>query len=706
MQSKGYKTIKIICAFLIIIFSFLVGYVYANNKETRNEINDSLKIAIVNNDQGIEIDGQTIAYGDVFLRSYKKDSHYEFTNINGAKQGLQNGEFSGYIVIPENFSRDISSLLTDKQKSVIIYDIVDNNTNLTKPTLSLVNEVIDSLDNQITEGYLRDILSNVTKSANKGQEIQENLEENNILINQISSTQWLQPLDLQEAIKLSVSDENIKSSLSSLDGIKTEISNNLENNFSSENTDFSNIENNYLSIDNTLSNLDKSKYYNISTDFLSLVDEYELKNKDGSPLSICIDRNSAKLYVEIRGELVASNKLNSYNIVSSSSEEGSYIDVSTINNSLVSKDKEQNKTNISIYNHNFTIYGSNIEIVNVDGLTTIYNAYKIETANNSYYPIDNKIQIQFKNSTSGYQSSDFVEMVNYNKTSASLLREVMNQYSLNPNQSIGEVINYLSANPSDDVIDNLSKIDSNVNVVSYLNSVNPYMFDQFLSSYLENQKGIEYNTTINRMYNDYDIIGQTNVVEGNTIAVNSIVINNQDIFSLDELKTQINVLRMNFNLLVSSVVKNMDYSIIDTTSNEIDESISDYITEVRKQILDMDNISDNNKSKIESYLTTIKDNITNQTTEIKNGIIGNNNNSISAVSSLNDNLDFVIKTGSVDEQTLKFLSSSIKSKVEGVEDTEEQEPENKTSKYLLVSGLIVAIAGISYCIYREKKPNR
>lgn len=706
MQSKSYKITKIICAFLIIIFSFLVGYVYANNEETRNEVNDSLKIAIVNNDQGIEVDGQTIVYGDVFLKSYKKDSHYEFTNINGAKQSMKNGDVSGYIVIPENFSRDISSLLTDKQKSVIIYDIVDNNSVLTKPTLSMVNEVIDSLDNQITEGYLRDILSNVTKSANKGQEIQKNLDENNLLINQISSTEWLQPLDLQEAIKLSVSDENIRLALSSLDDIKTEITDNLESNLSSENTDFSNVENNYLNIDNTISNLDKSKYYNVSTNSLSLVNNYELNHKDGSSLSICIDRNTAKLYVQVSGELIASNKTNSYNIVSSSSEGDSYIDVSSINNNLFSKEKELNKTQISLYNHDFTIYGSGVEIVNVDGLTTIYNAYKIETSNNSYYPIDNKIQIQFKDTTSTPQPLDLAEMVNYNKTSASLLRQIMNQYSLNPNQSIGEVINYLSDNPSVDVVNNLSKIDSNVNVVSYLNSLNPYMFDQFFSSYLENQKGIEYNTTINRMYNDYDIIGQTGVVEGNTITVNSIVINNKEIFSLDELKTEINVLRTNFNLLVSSVVENMDYSIIDTTSNNVDKTVSDYITEVRKQILDMGNISDNNKNKIDTYLTTIKDNITNQTSDIKNGIIGNNNNSISAVSSLNDNLDFVIKTGSVDEQTLKFLSSSIRSRVDGVEDVEEDVTENKTSKYLLVSGLIVAITGISYCIYREKKPNK
>lgn len=720
MRNKTGSVFKVIGTILIVIFSFIVGYVFADQKyEEIPLLSDEIKVAIVNNDQGVEIEDETVIYSDIFLKKYKSDSNYQFTSLNDAKQGKLNGLYSGYIVIPEDFSKDVASLTTAKKKAIIIYDVVDNNYLQTKPSLTLINDVINTLDDGVTKGYLRDILSNIAGVLDKTDNMDKAVNGNNLLINQINPTNWLQPLKLDEAIRLSASDSDIRNALSSLGGIKDNISGQIVDNLSNKNDKYNNLGSNYLDINNTISSIDSAKYYHVSLPEFDLVKGYKLKAKDGSALDIYINRDDAKTYVKfpnnsvlivtkenVEIEVQGNSSINQQNDVCAS--------VLSINDSLINNLNDYNQTKLSLFGYDFTIYGTGFDIVEANGKVVISGAYKVVTSNNvDYYPINGKIEINFYSSTgSPFTTKDvdnYDQLIIYNKVSSALLNQITSISQQNPDMSINEVLMELINQPSDDVVNNLSVIDTNVDVQNYLTQVSPAMFDEFVGSYLENQKGIEYNTQVSPNgrcgYDSYNIVGDTAQRVPNTLhTTGNVVITSQEVLDLTLLKTQINALGTNFNILVSSVVNNMDYQIIDNSYNNVNTSVSQFINMINTQVSQIDDVNNSNRDKVNNYINDINSKIKENTDNIKNSIIANNTNVLEIINNMDDNMDTVIKSGSVDERTLNFLSSSIDQQVEGLDNNTKQDVDKEEGylKYILLAGLAISLGGVSYAIYREK----
>ena len=63
---------------------------------------DTHMFAIVNLDEGINNDGETISYSQALLGTL--DVQYEVTNLEAARQGIQDGRYSAYLIIPGTFS--------------------------------------------------------------------------------------------------------------------------------------------------------------------------------------------------------------------------------------------------------------------------------------------------------------------------------------------------------------------------------------------------------------------------------------------------------------------------------------------------------------------------------------------------------------------------------------------------------------------------
>lgn len=235
------------------------------------------------------------------------------------------------------------------------------------------------------------------------------------------------------------------------------------------------------------------------------------------------------------------------------------------------------------------------------------------------------------------------------------------------------------------------------------------MFDEFVGSYLENQKGIEYNTQVSPNgrcgYDSYDIVGDTAQRVPNTLhTTGNVVITSQEVLDLTLLKTQINALGTNFNILVSSVINNMDYQIIDSTYNNVNTSVSQFINMINTQVSQIDDVNNSNRDKVNNYINDINSKIKENTDNIKNSIIANNTNVLEIINNMDDNMDTVIKSGSVDERTLNFLSSSIDQQVEGLDNNTKQDVDKEEGylKYILLAGLAISLGGVSYAIYREK----
>lgn len=109
--------------FLIVVVCVLFGG-YLNSEAQKNQTLTIEKIALVNLDEGTEVDHSIKNYGVEFVGSL--GSGYEVTGLEQARKGLENGLYAAYIIIPAAFSKNIESINSEPVKSNIVYKINRN----------------------------------------------------------------------------------------------------------------------------------------------------------------------------------------------------------------------------------------------------------------------------------------------------------------------------------------------------------------------------------------------------------------------------------------------------------------------------------------------------------------------------------------------------------------------------------------------------
>lgn len=81
---------------------------------------DQLPVAVVNNDKSVEYDGKTLSVGSDMVDELKDNDalDFHFVDSEEAEQGLKNGTYYMVITIPEDFSKDASTLMDDNPKKM------------------------------------------------------------------------------------------------------------------------------------------------------------------------------------------------------------------------------------------------------------------------------------------------------------------------------------------------------------------------------------------------------------------------------------------------------------------------------------------------------------------------------------------------------------------------------------------------------------
>lgn len=85
---------------------------------------DALPVAIVNSDEGAELDGKQLAIGDELIDKLEESKNFNFQVVSkvDAENGLKNQDYYIAIEIPENFSEHATTLLDDNpEKLTLIY---------------------------------------------------------------------------------------------------------------------------------------------------------------------------------------------------------------------------------------------------------------------------------------------------------------------------------------------------------------------------------------------------------------------------------------------------------------------------------------------------------------------------------------------------------------------------------------------------------
>lgn len=155
-------------------------YAWVNIKACWNpyENTSTVPIAIVNNDKGTTINNKSVNMGDDLVSELKdnKQIGWKFVDSKEAERGIINGNYYAAIEIPEDFSKDLTSLATDNPtKPEIIYK-VDTKAN------PVSGKITDGAEEQLVDQIKTSFVSTVNKivfsSLNGvGEKLQSNKDE-------------------------------------------------------------------------------------------------------------------------------------------------------------------------------------------------------------------------------------------------------------------------------------------------------------------------------------------------------------------------------------------------------------------------------------------------------------------------------------------------------------------------------------------------
>lgn len=204
------KVVKIVLGILVIGCCLGGGYYMGNlnskddtepvallneKKPQKEELYDTELIAIVNADEGIKKQDDVISYSQSLLGTL--NVKYEVTGLEDAKQGVENGKYSAYMILPGAFSEAVESINGTPQKAVLEYAIAPNLTqDAQAKAIYSVGNAYTTLNNGISELYLSSVLTEV----HKVQDVAENIKENDV--RDLKALGEVSGDDLREAIEL------------------------------------------------------------------------------------------------------------------------------------------------------------------------------------------------------------------------------------------------------------------------------------------------------------------------------------------------------------------------------------------------------------------------------------------------------------------------------------------------------------------------
>ena len=171
---KCQKIIKWICLFLLhstlIIGCFLLGVKSVENRIQQEEREQTVTgIAIVNLDQGVIQKNKKIFYSSELLDL--NSDYLVVENLETARQGINNGTYAAYIVIPSQFSHNAISINQEPQKAVLEFAMNPNlREDISRLTMANIKNFEIGLNTNMAYMYVQAILEEF-HNAQDGAEI-------------------------------------------------------------------------------------------------------------------------------------------------------------------------------------------------------------------------------------------------------------------------------------------------------------------------------------------------------------------------------------------------------------------------------------------------------------------------------------------------------------------------------------------------------
>lgn len=134
--------------------------------EKQQQSKEPTKIAVVNQDQGTSYKDKKMNYALDFLKSL--DDGYEITDREAAQKGIESGKYGSMIVVPGNFSKNVTSINELTPSKVRIY--YQSNNKLNKENKLIVSGKISDFEKNLNNKLSYMYLSGIFDELHNGQD--------------------------------------------------------------------------------------------------------------------------------------------------------------------------------------------------------------------------------------------------------------------------------------------------------------------------------------------------------------------------------------------------------------------------------------------------------------------------------------------------------------------------------------------------------
>lgn len=159
----------VLCAIMII--PMIYACVFLGSMWDPYGQTDQLPVAVVNKDKEVEYNGSTMDIGKQLSDKLSKNNSMDFNIVSSTKaqKGLKDGKYYMVITIPENFSKNATTLLDDDPQTMMLTYTTNPQTNYiaTKMDDSAMAKVKAEISSTVTKTYSKILFKNV-KTLSKG----------------------------------------------------------------------------------------------------------------------------------------------------------------------------------------------------------------------------------------------------------------------------------------------------------------------------------------------------------------------------------------------------------------------------------------------------------------------------------------------------------------------------------------------------------
>ena len=132
---------------------------------------DQLPVAVVNHDKKVTYEGKTLQVGDDLVKNLKDSGSLDFHFVSDkkAKAGLKSGKYYMIISIPENFSKNATTLMDKNPKQMKLTYKTNPGTNYVASKMddSAMAKIEKSVREKVTETYVKTVFDQI-KTAGSG----------------------------------------------------------------------------------------------------------------------------------------------------------------------------------------------------------------------------------------------------------------------------------------------------------------------------------------------------------------------------------------------------------------------------------------------------------------------------------------------------------------------------------------------------------